>query len=258
MVVLRSKAIIIPMIVVPLIMLIILPATMALVPSLALSPGSPMAGMQEFMDRTPPGLRQSLAGLDEAQTLMVLTLVYFMAPLYLILPLMVSSVVAADSFAGEKERKTLEALLYTPTTDRELYLGKWLSAWLPAMGVALGGFVVYTVVANAAAWPIMGRIFFPNAMWLVLVVWVAPAVAALGLGVTALISARVRGFQEAYQLGGVVVLPVVALVIAQATGVMYLNTWLVLMLGLGLWLVDAILLCASLAVFRREKVIEQL
>jgi ABC-type Na+ efflux pump permease subunit len=41
---------------------------------------------------------------------------------------MVSSVLAADSFAGEKERKTLEALLYTPTTDRELFTAKLLEA----------------------------------------------------------------------------------------------------------------------------------
>ena len=257
-VVLRSKAILIPMIVVPLVMLLILPLTMAFIPNLAMAPGAPMSGMDEFMAQMPAALRQSLAGLDEAQMIIVLMLVHFMAPLYLILPLMVSSVVAADSFAGEKERKTLEALLYTPTTDRELYLGKLLSAWLPAMGVALGGFVVYTVVANAAAWPVMGRIFFPNAMWIALVVWVAPAVAALGLGATALISARVRGFQEAYQLGGIVVLPVVALVIAQATGVMYINMGLVLLLGLVLWLIDGILLGVSLRIFRREKVIEQI
>ena len=152
-VVLRSKAILIPMIVVPLVMLLILPLTMAFIPNLAMAPGAPMSGMDEFMAQMPAALRQSLAGLDEAQMIIVLMLVHFMAPLYLILPLMVSSVVAADSFAGEKERKTLEALLYTPTTDRELYLGKLLSAWLPAMGVALGGFVVYTVVANVL-WPV--------------------------------------------------------------------------------------------------------
>ena len=125
-VVLRSKAILIPMIVVPLVMLLILPLTMAFIPNLAMAPGAPMSGMDEFMAQMPAALRQSLAGLDEAQMIIVLMLVHFMAPLYLILPLMVSSVVAADSFAGEKERKTLEALLYTPTTDREIYLGKLL------------------------------------------------------------------------------------------------------------------------------------
>ena len=36
----------------------------------------------------------------------------------------------------EKERKTLEALLYTPTTDRELLIAKMLGAWLPAVAIA--------------------------------------------------------------------------------------------------------------------------
>lgn len=45
----------------------------------------------------------------------------------------------------------------------------------------------------------MAWIFFPNTMWLGLVVWVAPAMVRLGTIV--LVSARVRGFQEPYQLG---------------------------------------------------------
>ena len=39
---------------------------------------------------------------------------YLLAPLFLIVPLMVSAVLAADAFAGEKERRTLEALLHLP------------------------------------------------------------------------------------------------------------------------------------------------
>ncbi|UCH24398.1 MAG: ABC transporter permease [Trueperaceae bacterium] len=258
MVVVRSKAVLLPLIIVPLLFLVLLPAMAALAPKLATLPGSSLAGMSTFIEQMPAGLRQTIEGLDESQTLVLLMIVYFMAPMYLILPLMVASVIAADSFAGEKERKTLEALLYTPTTDRELFLGKWLSAWLPALGVSLGGFFVYTLVANLSAWPVMGRVFFPNAMWLVLVLWVAPAVAALGLGVTALVSARVRGFQEAYQLGGVVVLPLVALVIGQVTGVMYFSIGLVWVLGIAVWSIDALLLWLSLKIFRRAGLIDRL
>jgi ABC-type Na+ efflux pump permease subunit len=173
--------------------------------------------------------------------------------MYLILPLMVSSVIAADSFAGEKERKTLEALLYTPTTDGELLLAKMLAAWVPAVVVAWGGFVLYAIVANLASWPTMGRVFFPNLMWIVLALWVAPAVAGLGLGVTVLVSARAEGFQEAYQLGAIVVLPIIFLVIGQATGVMYFSTWLVLLLGLLVWLVDIALLGFGARTFRRSE-----
>jgi ABC-2 type transport system permease protein len=45
----------------------------------------------------------------------------------------------------------MEALLYTPTTDRELFVAKPLSGWLAAIAVALVGFVLYVIMANAAA-----------------------------------------------------------------------------------------------------------
>ena len=257
-VVLQNKGVVIPMIVVPMVILLALPALSALAPALQSMPGTPFAGLDDFIEGMPAGLRAELAGLDETQTMVVLILVYMLAPMFLILPLMVASVIAADSFAGEKERKTLEALLYTPTTDGELFLAKLLSAWLPALGVAWGGFILYSVVANLAAWPTMGRIFFPNLMWIILAVWVAPAVAGLGLGVTVLVSARAEGFQEAYQLGAVVVVPILLLVIGQATGLMYFSTWLVLLLGLVFWLVDLLILWYGGRTFRRQQLATQM
>ncbi len=249
----QSKAVTVPLIVVPLIFLVVLPALAALLPSAAVQAGGPLAQIDRYLQQMPQGLQAELAGYDQAQKIVVLALVYFLAPMYLIIPLMVASVVAADSFAGEKERKTLEALLYSPTTERELFVAKVLSAWLPAMAVALIGFLLYSMVANLAAWPVMGRLFFPSGMWLALAFWVAPAVAGLGLGATVLISARVETFQEAYQLGAVVVLPILSLVIGQATGVMYFNLVLVMALGLSLWAIDALLLWLGGRLFRREE-----
>jgi ABC-2 type transport system permease protein len=257
-VVLQNKGVSVPMIVVPLVILVALPALAAFAPALQSMPGTPFAGLDNFIESMPAGLRVELAGLDEAQTMVVLVLVYMLAPLFLILPLMVASVIAADSFAGEKERKTLEALLYTPTTDRELFLAKLLSAWLPALGIAWCGFALYSVVANLAGWPTMGKIFFPNLMWLIMAVWVAPAVAGLGLGVTVLVSVRAQGFQEAYQLGAIVVLPILLLVIGQATGVMYFSTWLVLLLGLVFWVVDLFILWYGGRTFRRQQLATQM
>jgi ABC-2 type transport system permease protein len=166
---------------------------------------------------------------------------------------MVASVIAADSFAGEKERKTMEALLYTPTTDGELLLAKLLSAWVPSIAISWGGFVIYAVVANVAAWPVMGEIWFPNGTWVALALWVAPAVAGAGLGTTVIVSARVNTFQEAYQLGAIVVLPILLLVVGQATGVIYFQGGLVLLLGLAFWLIDAALLWIGARSFRRSE-----
>jgi ABC-2 type transport system permease protein len=250
-VVFQNKGVMIPMIVVPLVILGILPALSALVPLFEADLGSTLQDFRAFLQNMPPGLQAELAGYNEAQTVVVLLLVYMLAPMYLILPLMVSSVIAADSFAGEKERKTLEALLYTPTTDAELLLGKMLAAWLPALAIGWAGFVLYGIVANAAAWPTMGRLFFPNWMWIALALWVTPAVAGLGLGVTVLVSVRAQSFQDAYQMGAIVVLPIIALVVGQALGVMYFSIWLVLLLGLLVWAIDAVLLWFGARNFRR-------
>jgi ABC-type Na+ efflux pump permease subunit len=43
----------------------------------------------------------------------------------------VAIITAASALAGEKERRTAEALLAAPVTDAELFLGKALAAWLP-------------------------------------------------------------------------------------------------------------------------------
>jgi ABC-2 type transport system permease protein len=254
----QSRGVLIPLVIVPVVVFVALPVLVALIPAATNLPGASLAELENFVKQMPAGLQSALSGYDETQKITVLVLVYFLAPMYLVVPLMVASVIAADSFAGEKERKTLEALLYTPTTDWELFVGKTLSAWLPAMGVAVGGFLLYALVVNLAAWPMMGYVFFPNAMWLTLVVWVAPAVAGLGLGTMVLVSSRVQSFQEAYQLGAVIVLPIVLLLIGQATGAMYFSMGLVLLLGLILWGVDAALLWFGVKTFQRSELITRL
>ena len=58
--------------------------------------------------------RPPILELPKDEQLIVLVNGYLLAPLFLIVPLMVSAVLAADAFAGEKERKTLESLLHLP------------------------------------------------------------------------------------------------------------------------------------------------
>ena len=186
---------------------------------------------------------------------MVYVLLYMLAPMFLLVPLLTASTFAADSFAGEKERKTMEALLYTPTTDRELLVAKLISSWLTAVAVALAGFLLYSVMANAAAWSQIHRIFFPNAMWLVLIAWVVPALSGLGVGVMVLVSVRAQGFQEANQIGGIVVLPIVALFYMQVAGVMYVNVSMMFLMGLVIWGLDGLLIWLGTRAFRRGRLL---
>lgn len=247
----QNKGVVLPIIILPVILFVVFPWIMAYAPSWANAAGTSLSNMDELLARMPSGLLKELNGYTPDQQMTVFALVYMLAPMFLILPLMVSSVLAADSFAGEKERKTLEALLYTPTTDRELFTAKLLGAWTAAIVVAVLSFIVYAVMANAAGWQSIGHIFFPNWMWIALVFWVTPAVAGLGLVVMVFVSVRAQGFQDAYQTGGLVVLPVVALMIGQISGVMYFSLGVVLFVGLVIWLLDMILLRLASKSFRR-------
>jgi ABC-2 type transport system permease protein len=254
----RSRALLVPLILVPVLLSIILPLAAAMIPVLVAGSAGGTEELRRAMGDLPPSLRALVQDYTVEQGLIVITTVYLLAPLFLIVPFMVSNVIAADSFAGERDRKTLEALLYTPMTDAELFLAKVIASWIPAMFAALGGFVAYAVIANAAAWPVMGRVYFPNAMWLVLVFWVAPAAAALGLGVVVLVSLRVRGVQEAVQISGLFVLPLVALIIGQVRGVMMLGTGTLAAVGAALWLADAVVLWLGAKSFERTRLVARL
>ncbi|MCB0241465.1 MAG: ABC transporter permease [Anaerolineae bacterium] len=255
-VVVQNKGVIVPIILLPLILFIVIPALVLFIPSATASANS--TDLAQLLAMVAPGLRDQLVGLTPDQAGVVFFLVYMMAPLFLIVPLMVSNVIAADSFVGERERKTLEALLYTPTTDGELLAGKILSALVPAVVVSLVGYLIYTVTADLAAAQIIGRALFPNPLWNVLVLWVAPAAAGLGLTSMMLVSVRAKTFQDAYQTGSLVVLPIVLLLIGQITGVLYFNIWLTLALGLVLWIIDAVLLFYGRRTFHRSELIARL
>lgn len=205
-----------------------------------------------------PALAAELVGLNEQQTWIVVMTGYFFAPFILILPLMFSTIVGAESFVGEKERKTIEALIYTPASDGELFLGKVLASVVPAVVLAWVSFVVYGLVVNVAGWSVMGHVWFPPVAWWPLMLWVAPAIATLGMAVTVLISARVNTFMEAYQMSASLVVLVLAMVIGQITGVLYLSVEMAFVVGLVFWLVDALLIWFGIRNFGREVLLSRL
>ncbi len=53
-----------------------------------------------------------------------------------------------------------------------------------------------------------------------MILWVAPAVAALALGLLVIVSSRAKTTQEANQLGGAVILPLIFVAAAQASALL--------------------------------------
>ena len=254
--VIRNRGVRIPLMVTPIVVLGVLPLILVLGGD-ALAAAAPEAvtdGSAPFERIADPEFQEGITGgIPPGARWAVFVLEVFISPLYLLVPLIVATVIAADSFAGERERGTLEALLHTPTTDRELLTAKFLAAWLPAMVVSLVGFAGYSVLANLLAWPALGRVFFPTATWLILAFWVAPGIAALGLGIMVIASSKVQSLQAAHQIGSLVVLPIVVLLIAQITGVLLFEPLLVSLMGLAVWAVAIFLLLAGARGLERER-----
>ena len=213
---------------------------------------------EEISAIIPPSLGEQMTMLSPEQLPIVLILGYLIAPLFLILPLIVSCVIAAEAFVGEKERKTLEALLYTPATDAELFLGKALASLVPGIAYTWVNFVIFALVTNIAGYPVMGRIWFPTESWLALMIFVVPAVALLGVSATVIISTRVRTFMEAYQASAALVILIIALMIAQSMGLLFLSPVVAVLVSCGFFALDACLIWIGIRIFSRSELITRI
>jgi ABC-2 type transport system permease protein len=248
----RSKAVMLPMLLVPTLLLVVLPVVLAIAAN-----RSDTSAIGRFVESLPPTLRGPIEGLPEHERIIVLVHGHLLAPLFLIVPLMVSAVIAADAFAGEKERRSIESLLYLPVCDRDLFIAKVLAALGPAVAISWVGFGLYALVSNLTAWPIMHRVFVPTALWMVVILWVAPAVALLGLAVMVRVSARATTTQEANQLGGAVILPLIFLALGQSTGLLLLDLPVAIGVGLAVWLVALLLTVNGARRFARDRLASQ-
>jgi ABC-2 type transport system permease protein len=249
----RAKGVIIPMLVVPAILLVALPLGLGLGARHA-----DAANADNLLRHLPAGLGHTLLRLPPRQRILVLVDGYLLAPLFLIVPLMVASVLAADAFAGEKERRTLEGLLHLPIDDRSLFRAKVLGAFVPALAVSWLGFLLFCGVVDWVAWPVVHHLLLPTRLWLVVIVWVAPAVAALGMGIMVRVSARARTTQEANQLGGAVVLPLIFAAVGQATGLLLVTAPVAIVLGALIWLLALLLLARGASRFTRDRIATRL
>jgi ABC-2 type transport system permease protein len=258
-VVVQSKAVMIPAIIVPAIFIVVIPILFSFFLSNPELMGETNSDLEPFLANMPASISADLAPFTELnQQFFYIMMVYQFATLFLIVPLMLANVIASDSFVGEKERKTLEALIYTPTTDLEIYVAKLLTAWIPALVITFISGIIYMIVVNLSGYSVMGQMILPTTLWVVLLLWVAPAAAGLGLSATVLVSSRVNTFQEAQQVGGVIVLPIVGLMVGQFSGLIYLSPTVLLIGGAILWLIDGALLWYGASTFQRGELIAKL
>ncbi|MGX1194677.1 ABC transporter permease subunit [Metabacillus sp. SLBN-84] len=186
--------------------------------------------------------RESIAFETVEQQFVFLFLNYMLPSLFLLVPIITASVVAANSFVGEKERRTLESLLFSPVSVKTLFVSKIIGSFLPSLLVSFASFVLSGIIINSLGYQLYGQMIFPSANWLVLIFWLSPMVSLLTVLLNVLISSRVKTYQEAQNIGGVIVLPVVAMMAGQASGLFLVGSGVTFLIGLGLLLVNLLLI----------------
>lgn len=202
------------------------------------------------------GLRRAipeLGGLDDRQAIEILLLGQSLG-LLLLAPVSAALTIASYSIVGEKQQRTLEPLLASPIRSSELLLAKTLAAALPSIGA---GWLAYSILVVAAA-PGLTRTalsYLLGPTGLLLIVVLAPLVALLGVGLAVLASARADDPRAAQQLGVLIVLPLLGLLFAQATGLIYLGPGVVLAASLAAALVNVGLLAVAARLFEREAIL---
>jgi ABC-type Na+ efflux pump permease subunit len=253
--VVRNTQLLTSLVVVPVVFAVLIPGAVILLGANGVLT-STIGGLQGFLDHLPSGTVP--AGSTAEQTIISAVVVFFLAPFFLVIPVMTASITASSSFVGEKERKTIEGLLYTPLTNRELVLAKVLGSVVPAVVLTWGAFLVYTVVVNVLGGPVMGGIFFPTWTWGVLIVVLVPLVGFLATSLIVAVSGRSSTMQGAQGAAMFIVFPILALVVSQATGLMLFDVTVALAAAVVLVLVDLATFVLVVSRFDREQVVTRL
>jgi len=208
-----------------------------------------MVQFYKLLPHLPPGADPRVA--------MVEFWVQACAMLFLVMPLFIPVLIGAQSVAGEKERRTIEALLATPLTSRQIVLGKSLAAVLPALGITWVAFALFAAGVDLVAYPLLQRVLLPDGRWMFVVLVLAPLFSFLGCTVTVLVSSRVSDSRLAQQISALVVIPILAMGAVQFGGLVFVSPGFYLLLGVGAALVDLMLFGLTVALFDRQRILSR-
>lgn len=110
---------------------------------------------------------------------------------------MTASVMASASFVGEREKHTLETLLYGPLSLRQVFRAKVLAAFTLSMGVSLLSFGIMLAVFEGEVLWLTGQLLAPAPAWLLVLLLVAPAVALIAIPLMVRLSVKAKSAEDA-------------------------------------------------------------
>lgn len=172
-------------------------------------------------------------------------------PLMLLLvgffPVSISLVIALESFAGERERLSLEPLLATPLSELQLYLGKALAALVLPLMAGSVGIAVYLLILPTAA--------RPDPLTLLQAILLTIGKALVMVSGAVIISTQTTSVRAANLLASFIVVPMGLLL--QGESLLILQGWKNVLWYILIFLViaDVMLVRMGLRLFNREELL---
>ena len=244
-----NKQVFTVLLIVPIVLTIALPSIFVFVISFAPDAAS---DFQKLLDMLPaPNGEYS-----QQQQIFSLILNQIMPSFFLIIPIMASSVMAASSFVGEKEKHTLETLLYSPLSLRQLFQSKILAGLSVGMMISYSSFAAMLLVMELEAFFLTGNLLLPAASWLAIMLLIAPAISLVAIAVTVRSSAKAQTIEEAQQRAVFLIFPILALVIGQFTGIILISAGLLWGVGIVLAALAILLMKGVSGNFTYEKLLK--
>lgn len=183
----------------------------------------------------------------------IVVMAYFSHIFFLIIPVMVPSVIAADSIAGEKARKSFEAILATPLSNSEILIGKIGLPFLLGLAGTLIGAIPYCALMYYFTIGPLGFNILLDINFILLVLLLSPTAGLLTSIAMVFVSSRVSNTRDAQQLGAFIVLPLILFFVVQV--IMIIFSTLTIIIGAAvLLLLDILLIKFSINVFSRENI----
>ena len=243
-----NKQVFAVLLIVPLALTIVLPSIFVLVTAFAPDAAS---DFQKILDMLPAdnGAR------SQQQRIFGLILNNIMPVFFLMIPIMASSVMAASSFVGEKEKHTLETLLYSPLSLKQMFQAKILAGFSVGMMVSYISFAAMMLVLELEVFLLTGEAILPSSSWLAIMLLIAPAISLIAIAVTVRSSAKAQTIEEAQQRAVFLVFPILALLIGQFTGILLISAGLLWGVGAVLAALDVLLMRGAAGSFTYEKLL---
>jgi ABC-type Na+ efflux pump permease subunit len=163
--------------------------------------------------------------------------------------------VASGQFAGEKEQGNLAPLLASPASNIAIFGGKILGSVIPALCFSLVAEGVYLTSLAVVVGADKVRLLPPGLSLALLAL--IPAVAVFAAGVASLISSRVRTYNTAQQIGGLVLIPFWGGIVVLSLKLQDWGNLALIATVVGLVVADIVLIALAAATWRREEVLAQ-